>query len=79
MNVYLEIGQGEPPFKTGENEVFATLSELELISPEDVADFEKNDLFWLRKFSRARGLFYFYKLKTLGLSGHGKNEGEQEL
>merc|ERR1711871_411636 len=26
MNVYLEIGQGEPPFKTGETEVFATLS-----------------------------------------------------
>jgi hypothetical protein len=70
MNAYLEIGQGPPPFGPAtEEEHFASLDELDLISPEDVQDFEKQDLFWLRKFSRARGMFFFRKMKDLGIGG----------
>jgi hypothetical protein len=64
MNIYLEIGEGPPPFGSGQDEeIFATEAELDTVSPLNVEDYEKSDLYWLRKFSRARAM-YFYKKMT---------------
>lgn len=68
MNVYLDIGQGPPPFGSkGDVEIFATEAELDAVNPLDIEDNEKSDLFWLRKFSRVRALHYFKKMKELAV------------
>ena len=46
--------------------MFGTPEDLELIGALEIEDNEKNDLFWLRKFSRARAMSFFVEMKALG-------------
>ena len=65
-NVYIEIASGEPPFgSNGGTEVFAAIEDLEPFSPEVVEENERLDLMWLRKFSKARSIYCFRKMREL--------------
>ena len=65
-NVYLEIARGAPPFgPINEPEIFSTIEELDLLSIEVVEENEAVDLIWLRKFSKARGIYHFRKMREL--------------
>jgi len=66
-NMYVEISQGAPPFGAAEDEVFATTAELELLGDLEIEDNEKSDLYWLRKFSRARAVYFVKKMREVGL------------
>ena len=60
-NMYIEISQGPPPFGNADEEVFASKEDLELTTQLEIQDNEQNDLSWLRKFSKARALFFIAK------------------
>ena len=66
VNIYIEIARGEPPFGSGDNtEVFAAIEDLDMFPPEVVEEKERLDLLWLRKFSKARSVHCFRKMREV--------------
>ena len=64
-NVYIEISHGLPPFGPADSEIFAIRADLEATTQLEIDDNEKNDLYWLRKFSKVRGVYYIEKMRDL--------------